>query len=110
MDGLDAQKTKPNLHFRRSLFVIKGAPKGAGAHLVGQLVTKSEISGSNPSPGQVSFSFLLCVHPALNGFSRVVGVFGQVVTGMLGKPALWQIVRDAPQQMFDFFQSRKGKK
>ncbi|GFO50692.1 hypothetical protein PoB_007719700 [Plakobranchus ocellatus] len=38
----------------------------AGA--VEQSATKSEVRGSNPSPGQVSFSMLLCVHPALNGF------------------------------------------
>ncbi|GFO04812.1 hypothetical protein PoB_003131700 [Plakobranchus ocellatus] len=28
---------------------------------------QSEVRGSNPSPGQVNFSLLLCVLPALNG-------------------------------------------
>ncbi|GFN87031.1 hypothetical protein PoB_001353700 [Plakobranchus ocellatus] len=28
---------------------------------------KSEVRGSNPSPGQVNVPLLLCVHPALNG-------------------------------------------
>ncbi|GFO33613.1 hypothetical protein PoB_006011800 [Plakobranchus ocellatus] len=37
------------------------------AHLVGHLASKSEVRGSNPKPGQVKFSFLLYVHPALNG-------------------------------------------
>ncbi|GFO40294.1 hypothetical protein PoB_006679900 [Plakobranchus ocellatus] len=40
---------------------------GAVAHLVGQLATIQEVRGSIPSPGQVRFSLLLCVHPALNG-------------------------------------------
>ncbi|GFO18027.1 hexosyltransferase [Plakobranchus ocellatus] len=35
------------------------------ARLVGQLATKSEVRGSNPTPAQVNFSLLLCVHPAL---------------------------------------------
>ncbi|GFO10442.1 hypothetical protein PoB_003694700 [Plakobranchus ocellatus] len=40
---------------------------GAVAHLVGLSAIKSEVRGSNPSPGQISFSMLLCVNPALNG-------------------------------------------
>ncbi|GFO50096.1 histone-lysine N-methyltransferase SETMAR [Plakobranchus ocellatus] len=40
---------------------------GAVALLVGQLATIQEVRASIPSPGQVRFSFLLCVHPALNG-------------------------------------------
>ncbi|GFN79989.1 hypothetical protein PoB_000649500 [Plakobranchus ocellatus] len=43
---------------------------GAVAYLVGQLATKSEVRGADPSSGQVNFSLLLCVHPALNGLSR----------------------------------------
>ncbi|GFN83699.1 tho complex subunit 6 homolog [Plakobranchus ocellatus] len=35
--------------------------------LVGQSATKSKVRGSIPTPGKVSFSMLLCVHPALNG-------------------------------------------
>ncbi|GFO29795.1 hypothetical protein PoB_005630000 [Plakobranchus ocellatus] len=40
---------------------------GVVAHLVGQLAlaTKSEVKGSNPSPGQVSSTLLLCVHSTL---------------------------------------------
>ncbi|GFO33998.1 hypothetical protein PoB_006050300 [Plakobranchus ocellatus] len=41
--------------------------RGVVAHLVRQSTTKSEVRGSNPSPGQDNFSLLLCVHPALNG-------------------------------------------
>ncbi|GFN87356.1 hypothetical protein PoB_001386200 [Plakobranchus ocellatus] len=40
---------------------------GAVAHLLGQLATKSEVRGSNSTLGQVNFSLLLCVYPALNG-------------------------------------------
>ncbi|GFO18642.1 hypothetical protein PoB_004514700 [Plakobranchus ocellatus] len=40
---------------------------GAVAHLVGQLATIQEVRGSIPSPGQIKFSLLLCVHLALNG-------------------------------------------
>ncbi|GFO46721.1 hypothetical protein PoB_007322600 [Plakobranchus ocellatus] len=40
----------------------------SSSSLVGWSATKSEVRGSNPSPGQVNFSMLLCVHPALNGY------------------------------------------
>ncbi|GFN85866.1 hypothetical protein PoB_001237200 [Plakobranchus ocellatus] len=43
--------------------VLKTGIEGAVAHLVGQLATKLEVQGSNPSSGQVSFSMLLCVYP-----------------------------------------------
>ncbi|GFO28378.1 hypothetical protein PoB_005488300 [Plakobranchus ocellatus] len=39
-----------------------------GGGLSGRAVGyQSKVRGSNPSPGQVNFSLLLCVHPALSG-------------------------------------------
>ncbi|GFO30276.1 hypothetical protein PoB_005678100 [Plakobranchus ocellatus] len=42
---------------------------GAVAYLVGQLTTKSEVQGSNPSLGPVNFALLPRVHSAVNGVS-----------------------------------------
>ncbi|GFN82758.1 hypothetical protein PoB_000926400 [Plakobranchus ocellatus] len=39
---------------------------GAVAHLVEQLPTKSNVQGSNPSPGQINISLRLRIQPALN--------------------------------------------
>ncbi|GFO36076.1 hypothetical protein PoB_006258100 [Plakobranchus ocellatus] len=45
----------------------------AMAHLVGQLATnKCEVRDSTPSPGKDKFPLLLCVHPALNGWTGLL--------------------------------------
>ncbi|GFO45596.1 hypothetical protein PoB_007210100 [Plakobranchus ocellatus] len=64
-----SQIVSPNLSlvFIDKCFEFFSFGRGAVAHLVEELATKSEVRGSKNSPGQIILSLLLLVHPALNG-------------------------------------------
>ncbi|GFO15183.1 hypothetical protein PoB_004168800 [Plakobranchus ocellatus] len=47
-------------------FAVISFLRGERAYLEGQLATKTEVLGLNPSPGQENFSLLLRAHPPLN--------------------------------------------